>query len=295
MKRRVFVKTAAFPSKKKGKSTKQCRFERHCASSSPAHAEAGEEEFCSSATLLPLSPPHLPRNLARPIPTHTLPPWWKTRRALPCGQPCFAPTLRQDSGRVATLPCSVTGVRCPSLCAPINTERGFFFFEWRRKRPREREWRERNKGRFERGRNQTKQRKKNKKKTRRILGGEKREPETGGKEGKTEGVFLEERSRNRGKEGKKIVEKTKEGRVFWVVENRKKKLGGKGFWRRRREKKGEEGENRRGRGEEKKNERDSREKGERTETNSGKQKVEGHFIFYVREEQIEGNKGIIYW
>jgi len=131
------------------------------------------------------------------------------------------------------------------------------------------------------------------KKTRRILGGEKREPETGGKEGKTEGVLLEERSRNRGKE---TVEKTKEGRVFWVVEKRKKKLGGKGFWRRRREKKGEEGENKRGRGEEKKkNERDSREKGERTETNSGKQKVEGHFIFYVREEQIEGNKGIICW
>jgi len=67
-----------------------------------------------------LSPPHLPR---KPGTTHTLPPWWKTRRALPCGQPCSAPTLRQDSGRVATLPCSVAEVRCPSLCAPINTER----------------------------------------------------------------------------------------------------------------------------------------------------------------------------
>jgi hypothetical protein len=115
-----------------------------------------------------------------------------------------------------------------SLCA-YKYRKGFFFFEWRRKRPREREWRERNKGRFERGRNQTKQRKKNKKKTRRILGGEKREPETGGKEGKIEGVFLEERSRNRGKEGKETVEKTKEGRVFLVVENREKTRGEKGF------------------------------------------------------------------
>jgi RNase P/RNase MRP subunit p30 len=58
------------------------------------------------------------------------------------------------------------------------------------------------------------------------LGGEKREPETGGKEGKTEGVLLEERSRNRGKE---TVEKTKEGRVFLVVENREKTRGEKGF------------------------------------------------------------------
>jgi hypothetical protein len=61
------------------------------------------------------------------------------------------------------------------------------------------------------------------------LGGEKREPETGGKEGKTEGVLLEERSRNRGKEGKETVEKTKEGRVFLVVENREKTRGEKGF------------------------------------------------------------------
>jgi len=47
-------------------STKQCRFERHCASSSPRHTEAGEEEVSlpCNATLLSLSlpPPHLPKS-----------------------------------------------------------------------------------------------------------------------------------------------------------------------------------------------------------------------------------------
>ena len=61
-------------------------------------------------------------------------------------------------------------------------------------------------------------------------------------EGENRGSFLEERSRNRGKEGKQIVEKTKEGRVFWVVENIKKKLGGKGILNKRRERDREQSE-----------------------------------------------------
>jgi len=32
------------------------------------------------------------------------------------------PIMCQDMGRVATLPCAMVGVRCPSLRAPINTE-----------------------------------------------------------------------------------------------------------------------------------------------------------------------------
>ena len=295
MKPRVFVKTAAFPSKKKGKSTKQCRFKRHCASSSPAHAEAGEEEFCSPATLLPLSPPHLPRNLARPIPTHTLPPWWKTRRALPCGQPCFAPTLRQDSGRVATLPCSVTGVRCPSLCAPINTERGFFF--WVEEEETERKRMERKKqGTVWEGKKPDQTEEEKQKKNKEDFGWREERTRNRGKRGKNRGSsFRREKPKQRERRERNSGE-NKRGSGVLSSWKKKKKLGGKGFWRRRREKKGEEGENKRGRGEgKKKNERDSREKGERTETNSGKQKVEGHFIFYVREEQIEGNKGIICW
>jgi len=34
------------------------------------------------------------------------------------------PTLCQDMGRIATLPCTMAVVRCPSLPAAINTEKG---------------------------------------------------------------------------------------------------------------------------------------------------------------------------
>ena len=61
MKQHVLFKTASFHAlftlKKEEKSTKRCRFERHCASFSLGHAQAREEEvFLPCNASLPLSP-----------------------------------------------------------------------------------------------------------------------------------------------------------------------------------------------------------------------------------------------
>jgi len=93
-----------------------------------------EEDFKSFPAILPICLALLtcPKTQAT---SHTLPPLIQAMTS--------HPTLCQDMGRVATLPCAMAVVRCPSLPAAINTKKG------EDKKEEGRFWKERRRRRFE--------------------------------------------------------------------------------------------------------------------------------------------------